>query len=72
MQEARLIPLPNNAELREKENMAEALLPSMLNGSFNGFRSILNDAAQHTERPETAVLRDRLEKLSDQWDAALV
>ena len=72
LQEARLIPLPNNAELREKENMAEALLPSMLNGSFNGFRSILNDAAQHTERPETAVLRDRLEKLSDQWDAALV
>ena len=72
LQEARLIPLPNNAELREKENMAEALLPSMLNGSFNGFRSILNDAAQHTERPETAVLRDRLEKLSDQWDAALI
>ena len=72
LQEARLIPLPNNVELREKENMAEALLPSMLNGSFNGFRSILNDAAQHTERPETAVLRDRLEKLSDQWDAALI
>ena len=53
LQEARLIPLPNNAELREKENMAEALLPSMLNGSFNGFRSILNDAAQHTDRKST-------------------
>ena len=72
LQEAHLLPLPNNAELREKENMAEALLPSLLNGSFNGFRSILSDAAQHTERPETAVLRDRLEKLSDQWDAALI
>ncbi len=72
LQEARLIPLPNNAELREKENMAEALLPSMLNGSFSSFRDILEDAAQRAELPVTADLRDRLEKLSDQWDAALV
>ena len=72
LQEAGLIPAPNNADLREKAKMEEALMPSMLNGSFSSFRSILNDAAQHTDRPATAVLRDRLEKLSDQWDAALV
>ncbi|WP_300637772.1 YodL domain-containing protein [uncultured Oscillibacter sp.] len=72
LQEAHLLPLPNNAELREKENMAEALLPSMLNGSFSSFRDILEDAAQRAELPVTADLRDRLEKLSDQWDAALV
>lgn len=52
--------------------MAEALLPSMLNGSFSSFRDILEDAAQRAELPVTADLRDRLEKLSDQWDAALV
>ena len=72
LQEAGLIPAPNNADLREKAKMEEALMPSMLNGSFSGFRSILDDTAQHTDRPATAVLQDRLEKLSDQWDAALV
>ena len=72
LQEAGLIPAPNNADLREKVKIEEALMPSMLNGSFSSFRDILNDVAQHTDRPATAVLQNRLEKLSDQWDAALV
>lgn len=72
LQEAGLIPMPTNADLREKEKMEAALMPSMLNGAFSGFHNILADVAQHTDMPTTAALRDRLEKLSDQWDAALV
>ena len=72
LQDAGLIPSPNNADFCDPAKLEEALLPSMLNGSFIGFRSILSDVAQHTDRPATAVLRDRLEKLSDQWDAALI
>ena len=72
LQEAGLIPAPTTSDLKEQSQMEAALLPVMQAGQFFSFENILDDVAQRTNMPTTAALRDRLEKLSDQWDAALV
>lgn len=72
LQEAGLVPPPTVAGLHDRANLEEVLMPIMREGGFSSFRSILRDVAGHTDMPTTGLLLDRLKKLSDQWDAALI
>jgi len=72
LQNAGIMPLPSAMALRDRSTLENALMPPMREGNFFSFRVILDDVAERTNLPTTAALRERLEKLSDQWDAALV
>jgi len=56
----------------DRKEVEEHYIGSLCQGDFYGSRSLLRDAAAHVVTPTGAALLDRLEKLSDQWDAALV
>ena len=72
LQDSGIVPMPSIQELREPAGIEEFLMSVMREGRFSSFRGILDDIEQRTNMPTTAALRDRMEKLSDQWDAALV
>ena len=57
---------PGGAEIEEH------YLRQLTMGEFNGLRSVLSDTEETVGTPAIVALRDRLEKLSDQWDAGLV
>ena len=72
LQDSGIVPMPTMKELKGPAGIEEFLMSAMREGSFFSFRGILDDIEQRTNMPTTAALRERLEKLSDQWDAALV
>ena len=67
---AGLIPAPHPPDKRDA--FEQIFLKYIREGNFNSFRYVLEDAEKRANMPATAALRDRLEKLSDQWDAALI
>jgi len=67
---AGLIPAPHPPDKRDA--FEQIFLKYIREGNFNSFRYVLEDAEMRANMPATAALRDRLEKLSDQWDAALI
>ena len=67
---AGLIPAPHPPDKRDA--FEQIFLKYIREGNFNSFRYVLEDAEKRANLPATAALRDRLEKLSDQWDAALI
>ena len=68
--DAGLISNPFSTDSREE--VERFFLAELQKGYFNGFRDILSDAAEQPHLPATAALLERLEVLSDQWDAALI
>ena len=67
---AGLIPAPHPPDKRDA--FEQIFLKYIREGNFNSLRYVLEDAEKRANLPATAALRDRLEKLSDQWDAALI
>ena len=67
---AGLIPAPHPPDKRDA--FEQIFLKYIREGNFNSFRYVLEDAEKRANMPATAALRDRLEKLSDQWDAAMI
>ena len=68
--EAGLVPAPYHTH--EQDKFEEAFLTYMQDGKFDSFRRVLKDAEEHASTPAITALWNRLEKLSDRWDAALV
>jgi len=70
LHEAGLISAPYHTNERDK--FEKEFLTYMQDGKFDSFRRVLKDVEGSADTPAVTVLRDRLEKLSDRWDAALV
>ncbi len=68
--EAGLIPAPYHPN--DRENFEKEFLTYMQDGKFDSFRRVLKNVEESAGTPAVTALRDRLEKLSDRWDAALV
>ena len=69
---AGILPTPVPYSADERKNYETLFLTNLKRGDFSGFRHVLKDIDEHATMPTTTALRERLEKLSDQWDAALV
>ncbi|MDE7262248.1 MAG: hypothetical protein K2N78_09360 [Oscillospiraceae bacterium] len=69
---AGLVPSPYHPN--DRENFEKEFLAYMQDGKFDSFRRVLKDVEEsaNTGTPAVTALRDRLEKLSDRWDATLV
>ena len=70
MYEAKLISNPFTTDSREE--VERFFLAQLQKGQFSSFRDILSDADEQANIFTTAALRERLEMLSGQWDAALI
>ena len=70
LHEAGLISAPYHPNDRDK--FEKEFLIYMQDGKFDSFRRVLKDVEESAGTPAVTALRDRLEKLSDRWDAALV
>ena len=70
MYEAKLISNPFSTDSREE--VERFFLTQLQEGHFTSFCDILSDADEQAQIFTTAALRERLEMLSDQWDAALI
>ena len=70
LHEAGLISAPYHPNDRDK--FEKEFLTYMQDGKFDSFRRVLKDAEEHASTRAITDLWNRLEKLSDRWDAALV
>ncbi|MDE7246047.1 MAG: DUF4316 domain-containing protein [Oscillospiraceae bacterium] len=64
--------VPNPFFHESRTETESIFLSYMKEGHFDSFRHVLDDTEEKVQSPALSELRERLEKLNDKWDAALV